>query len=214
MRTISSLVRDKLKRRPTILRHLQDGLINATALARKIRPEIEGASGEKVSLEAITAAIIRYTKEIQTKPQLADPSLFVGDISIQTGLSNINFTAADFDNETRSAAEALKSRGEFYIMTQGVWYGGLIARGDALEGIGLNKPKVTRRVDNLVGVTVKLRPGHEPVLGVCANIVSLVADNGVNLDEVISTEHEMTLIVSEEDADTATRVLVAASKMS
>ncbi len=212
MKTISSTVNEILATRPFVVEHIRRDLINLSALAREIQNEVEKEVGEKVSRESITMALSRYSPSQSETDQ--HPENFIGDITLQTGLSVLCFKSDDFYQAIEGAVAELNRLDEFFVITKGINFGGLITRTALIDKLCINEAAVLETEDNLVGVTVKLLPGHEPVLGVCAYIVSLVSQNGVNLEEIISTKDEMTLVIKEQYANLACDILINASNKS
>ncbi len=165
--------------------------------------------GRNVTQESVAIAINRLNKKADSM-MYGDPTAYIGDVSIQSGLTIVSYAAADFIAAT-SALEKLHAVKEFYIHTQGIWHAGFVARTEIIDKLEVTFEKALRREDDLAGVTVRLRPGHEPVIGVCAYIIGLTSQHGVNLEEVLSVHDEITMIMHQRYAFDAANSLLAAS---
>lgn len=194
MITISDRIRSWIERHPTHALHMRQGIINYSSLARHIKPEIEEASGERVSVEAITLALNRQAKRM-TSADDTDFASYLGEISVQSGLGILTIPQADINTDAFfRAARKLHEQHEYMVYTRGIWHTALIGRSEVIDELEASlRGTVTSR--GLVGVTVKLRPGHLPVPGVCAYVLQLLAERGVNLIEVTSSHNELTVFV-------------------
>ena len=206
MVSISSHVQSWLDEHPTIRAHVAEGIINHSALARRIRHDIESSLGEKVSIESITIALNRAGKVLERQRQ-TDPLSYIGDISIQTGLTILIFNVDHFDS--LSLPTALTSEQSYFVSTRGIWHASVITTSHIATRSGLIK-SCTERQDDITSITIKLREGHIPIPGVCAGILSLLANKGVNLQEVISTHNELTILTDQINTDRALKALMDA----
>ena len=59
MKTIKEHITELLKEEPFLLEGINDGIINISALSRKILPEINKLTGKKINKNAIIMAIKR-----------------------------------------------------------------------------------------------------------------------------------------------------------
>lgn len=207
MITIADRVRDWINLHPAYAKHMREGLLNYSALARQIKPELERASGERFSIEAVTLALNRAAKQ-DNQASYLDYSQFIGEVSVQSGLAALTIPQADIDTETFfEAAKRLHMRHEYTLYTRGIWHTSLIGSAavvrelqDTLDGTIISQ--------DLVGITVKLRPGHLPVPGVCAHVLQLLAAHDINLIEVTSSHNELTVFIPEHSTQAALACLL------
>lgn len=207
MITIADHVKTWVHRHPTHAMHMQQGIINYSSLARHIKPEIERASGERVSVEAITLALNRTAKQLSPS-DIVDYGSFIGEVSVQSGLGVLtipqaSINAASFFN----AVKKLHDKQEYMVYTRGLWYTALIGRLEIIDELERTlHGTVTSR--DIVGITVKLRIGHLPIPGVCAYVLQVLASQGINLIEVVSSHNELTVFIPSEFTNTALDCLV------
>lgn len=208
MRTVANRVETWLADHPFHQSFLARGLLNASALAREIRPELERQAGEKLSEQAITLAISRLARRLQAADNdidviWTDFDRFVGEVSVQSGLSILTIPQVTIDEPALyDVLMDLHAAQEYTLYTRGVWHTALICKQDTVERLArhFEQSIVTHDV---VAVTVKLRPGHLPVPGVCAYILEKLAQHGVNLAEVTSAHDELTVVIDKQFTQTA-----------
>jgi len=207
MRTISDFVENWIEQNPVVREHLAAGIINHSALARDIKADIEQSAGEKVSIEAVTIALNRIGKRLKPNAGTPNPLSFIGDISIQTGLDILIYEVSDFDS--LDIPPRSRSEHTYFVSAKGIWHASIITTSDAARDPRLCQKAHTHERD-LTATTVRLKPGHIPVPGVCAGILSLLANKGVNLEEVNSTHNELTILTDQSNADLALKTLLDA----
>lgn len=207
MFTISSRVEQWLKSHPFHTSFMSKGLINASSLARTIRPELEADAGTMLSLEAITLSLNRLSKR-QKSSLPNDYSNFVGEVSIQSDLSVLTIPQVNLDIDAfYDAVKSMHKNQEYTLYTRGVWHTALIGPRDTVQKVAKHFQN-TLITHNQVGLTVKLKSGHLPTLGVCAFVLEKIAQNGINLTEVTSSHDELTIIIDKKFAQTAINCLV------
>ncbi len=207
MITITDRVTDWVRQHPFHASFMRDGLINNSALARYIKPELEKQAGEILSLEAIILALNRTGKHQGSLPP-PDFERYIGEVSVQSNLSILSIRQVDLDLMAFfGAVNTLHQNQEYTLYTRGVWHTALIGKRDAIEDLSkhFNHSFLTH---DLIGITVKLRQGHLPVPGVCAYILQKLAFNNINLQEVTSTHDEMTIIIDKNYTQAALNCLV------
>ncbi len=208
MISISAHTQSWLDENPNIRSLLSEGLVNRSALARKMHGDIERQLGEKASLESVTIALNRIGKTLSMH-SATTPTHFIGDISVQTGLTILIYHISDFDTLTLPDAQDLKQG--YFVTTRGIWHASIITTSKIAKDSDLLEACFEHQ-DVITSVTIKLKEGHIPIPGVCAGILSLLANKGVNLQEVISTHNELTILTDQNNADLALKTLMQAAR--
>lgn len=207
MITITDRVKTWVTEHPFHATFMADGLINASALARLIQPNIESQMGETVTVEAVTLALNRYGKDSHSA-HLVDFDRYVGEVSVQSGLSIMTIPQVDLDSaEFFQAITELQRQQEYTIYTRGIWHTALIGKKEVISTLSQNFPGTITSHD-IVGITVKLKPGHLPVPGVCAYVLQKLAYRNINLQEVTSSHNELTVFINRIDTNKALECLV------
>lgn len=207
MITISDHVKNWVHNHPTHAMHMRQGIINYSSLARIIKPDIEHASGERVSVDAITLALNRVAKKLSPESDI-DYSRFLAEVSVQSGLGVLTIPQSDINTDVFfRAARKLHEQNEYMVYTRGIWHTALIGKLNIIDELETTlHGTVTSR--DIVGITVKLKIGHLPVPGVCAYVLQLLADRGVNLIEVTSSHNELTVFIPSKFTNVALESLI------
>lgn len=207
MITIADHVKTWIHHHPTHAMHMRQGIINYSSLARLIKSDIERESGERVSVEAVTLALNRAAKKLTSENDI-DYSQFLGEVSVQSGLGVLTIPQSDINTDLFfRAARKLHERNEYMVYTRGLWYTALIGTVNVIDELEAKlHGTVTSR--DIVGITIKLRIGHLPVPGVCAYVLQLLAERGVNLIEVTSSHNELTVFIPSKFTNVALEALI------
>ena len=92
MSTISKITEEIINRSPFLREAMTENLINISALARKISPEVEKTSGKEIKEGAIVMAIKRMTPGVYHKLDIKIQNVIggIGDFLVRSDL--IDFT--------------------------------------------------------------------------------------------------------------------------
>jgi len=201
MITISTRVQRWIAQNPFIRDELSKGIINHSALARLIVSDIKVSAGEHISLEAVTIALNRIGKQLAESTEEVLLKQFIGDTSLQTGLSIIVI-------KSDPPIEFPVNRSDYFVITRGIWHTIIITKKKSPEELGIGKDAIVKVAENVAGITIRLEDGNVEVPGVCAFILQGLAIKAVNLIEVVSAHDEMTVFVKQEDVHDALAALL------
>jgi len=209
MITIQEIVDKTLKSRPYIEEAINDGIINLTALANLLVPEIEKTLGKPVKTGAIVMAIKRhYPGNL--------PLIKIKSDSLLENLSNIivrsNIVVHTYEN-SNSLPEQLaslssmfsKQKKLFYTFSQGVFETTIITNNSAESELvnGLKKENLLHSKSNQSCITLYLPDENAEIPGYYYFILKKIAWEGINITEVLSTTNEFSIILDEQDVDHA-----------
>lgn len=210
---IADVVNTLVRQSPFTTEALTEGLINVSALARKLQPEVEKILGKPVKTGAIVMAVNRMPAGELTYEDRRLRLFFrqLSDISVRTNL--LDYTFRNSDTLLDRQAELLNLIGQssnvFYTFSQGVSETTIIV-GDAieerLEEI-FRKEKLLDKEKDLASITLMLPVENRSLYGLYYYILKDLAWHGVNLVELISTSNEFTVIVQQTDLDQAFSLL-------
>ena len=94
--SIPEVVREIITRNRSIYDCMKMDLINFTALAVKIQPEIERILGNSVNLNTIVVAIKRYADSFETKQEVKEESVLKNArLALTDGIVDIKFSIKD-----------------------------------------------------------------------------------------------------------------------
>ncbi|MCV0372811.1 MAG: ACT domain-containing protein [Nitrosarchaeum sp.] len=94
--SVPEVVREIITRNRSIYDCMKMDLINYTALAVKIQPEVEKVLGNAVNLNTIVVAIKRYADSFESKDEIRDESVLKNArLALTDGIMDIKFSVKD-----------------------------------------------------------------------------------------------------------------------
>ena len=214
MITIPNAVEEIIKTKPFLENALVDGLINLSALARQLKPQIEERTGKTINEGAIVMALNRLVPRLSivSAAKLKNVVKNIGDIIVRSDLTDYTFANSEtlYEKEAELLAGLKDKNNVFCTFSQGVEETTIIISTIAaplVEKI-FNDEKVIAKSDNLSSITVKLPMSNSAAPGVYYYIFKKLAWENINIVEVISTTNEYTIIVADADIDAAFSILM------
>lgn len=214
MITVAEVVERLVARSAFVTEALAEGLINVSALARKLRPEVEQELGKAVKEGAIVMAVNRMQRGELAYVDKDLQRFFrrLSDIGVRSNL--LDYTFANSDTLLRRQARLLEHiSGQpkgFFTFSQGVAETTLIvnqANEHYVEELFVEERLLDKEM-HLSAITLMLPVENRSLYGVYYYILKELAWNGINLVELISTSNEFTIIVRNADLDSAFSTLV------
>ena len=96
MMSVPEVVREVITRNRSIYDCMKMDLINYTALAVKIQPEIEKILGNSVNLNTVVVAIKRYADSFETKEEMKEESVLKNArLALTDGIMDVRFSVKD-----------------------------------------------------------------------------------------------------------------------
>ena len=214
MKTIASAVEHYIKSKPFLQTALSEGIINLTSLARIIRKDIQA---ETTTREVRNGAIVMALKRLSVDMEFRSTHRIVkilkniGDIIVRSNLTDYTFlTSETFMNAQAQLLNKIKNnRDIFYATTRGVNEANIIVS-NSMESIVENifkKERILHKFTDLGAISVKLPEENVSVSGIYYFIFQRLAWEGVNMNEVISTANEFTIVIPENQIDIAFKVI-------
>ena len=215
MISIPSAVESVIKKRPFLEGALIEGLINLSALARQLKPEIESMVGREVNDSAVIMALNRLVPrlEIITAKKAKSVVENIGDITVRS-----NFTFHNSPTLHLKQARLLERVNEqsnlFCTISQGI-YETTIVVSEQISGVIeelFAEEMLTSKNANLSLITIKLPSDNTLCPGVYYYLFKELAWDCINIVEVISTTNEFTIVVSDRDIHRAFAILMNAKQ--
>ena len=214
MKTVASAVEQYIKSKPFLQTALSQGIINLTSLARVIRKNIQSeTTTREVRNGAIVMALKRLSvdMEFRSTHRIVKVLKNIGDIIVRSNLTDYTFlTSETFMNAQAQLLNKIKNnRDIFYATTRGVNEANIIVS-NSMESIVENifkKERILHKFTDLGAISVKLPEENVSVSGIYYFIFQRLAWEGVNMNEVISTANEFTIVIPENHIDIAFKVI-------
>jgi aspartokinase len=218
MVSIPTAVETVIKKRPFLEGALVDGLINLSALARQLKPEIERMVCKEVNDSAVIMALNRLVPRLGAVSAEKAQGVVenIGDITVRSNLAD--YTFLNSPTLHRKQAQLLEKMSEanniFCTFSQGI-YETTIVVSESLMGVMeelFAEEQVVSKNSNLSLITVTLPSDNTLYPGVYYYLFKELAWDDINLVDVISTSNEFTIVVSDKDIHRAFAVLMNAKQ--
>ena len=214
MSSISKVTEDIINRSPFLREAMREDLINISALARKIKPEIEKATNKEIKEGAIVMAIKRMSPGIYHKVDVKINNVIggIGDFLVRSDL--IDFTIENSETIQKSQANLIQFLQEdkdcFFTLCKGITETTYIMNAKYIDESRRFFANETIKAQNLnlSSITVKLPTTNIETYGVYYYILKHLAWEGINIVQVVSTANEFTAIVHSNDIDDAFKILM------
>ena len=215
---VSDVVNQLVNRSPFLREAMADNLINASALARKLKPRVSAILKKEVQQGAILMAIKRLPNEAPTMKtrRLRDFLRKLTDISVRSNLVDYTFRHSDTLLNKQGVLLGIISDhpNSFYTFSRGISETTILITEDLaepLEELFRKETLLDKRIE-LASISLMLPEENRSLYGVYYAILKVLAWEGINLVELISTSNEFTVIVRQEDLEDAFRVLTELRK--
>ena len=214
MSTISKVTEEIINRSPFLREAMTENLINISALARKIRPEVEKGTGKEIKEGAIVMAIKRMTPGVYHRLDLKIKNVIggIGEFLVRSDLIDFTFENSETlrDSQRQLIQFISNDKDSFFTLCKGITETTYILNAkynDDVERIFANERLKGHNV-NLSSITVKLPETNTETYGVYYYIMKHLAWEGINIEQVVSTANEFTGIVNSDDIDNAFKILM------
>lgn len=181
-KSVAQLVRETIQMRPSITDALKMQIVNYSALARMLQTEI----GEG-SLEAVKAAIIRISEELETKKGLQEEKV----------LSILRKSVVRLQDKI-AVIISPKELGIPYIVTAYLTDSYVYVVDQTL--LKEKPPEFAQLKSNLVALILISPPVVESTPGFVAFLTSLMASREINIAEFISCSTNTVIVLDQKDA--------------
>lgn len=208
--SVPEVVREIITRNRSIFDCMKMDLINYTALAVKIQPDVEKVLGNPVNLNTIVVAIKRYADSFEVKDEVEEKSVLKNArLALTDGIIDIKFSKNDSQgidpisilnqfSKITSNYDFFRSSDSFRFLTEDL---------DDIRRIFNSLPN---QEDIFSTGLAKIRISIPPTQNK-SDTVSYVAevlhDNGIELVNAFFSQDNITIILNEKDASRAYEVL-------
>jgi len=218
MRTIQETVETIINRTPFIEEAMQEKLINISSLARVIQPEVEEILGKKVKSGAIMMSINRLSpiNILRIRKNIKSFSLKLGDFIVRSDLYDYTYKNSNtlYEQISLLFGKIGNNRESFFTVSQGIFETNIVISSNLQEDIKtlFSDEVLICSMEKLASITIKLPKTNLEQSGVYYFILKQLAWANIPVQEVISTTHEMTLVVKEIDINQTFSILIELKK--
>ena len=213
MKTISSAVNEYIKSKPYLSSALADGIINLTSLARNIHTDIESTMNKSVNQGAIIMALKRVSDDasFMLTKKIIRILKNLGDITVRSSLVDYGFLLSDslLLTQANLLKEIEYKKDVFYTSSRGVAESNIVVSQNIVPLVDeLFKNEICHtKLENLSSITIKLPSDNVKIPGIYYFIFQRLSWEGVNINQVISTSNEFTILMDEDSINIAFEVI-------
>ena len=208
--SIPEVVREIITRNRSINDCMKMDLINYTALAVKIQPEIERILGNSVNLNTVVVAIKRYSDSFEIKEEVKEESILKNArLALTDGIMDIKFSVKE-SNEMDPAAildkfSKITSNYDFFRLSDSFRF-----LTEDMEDIRQIFSNVSNRDDMFSTGLAKVRisvPTSQNQSDVVSYVAEVLHANGIELVNAFFSQDNIIIILNEKDAARAYDIL-------
>ena len=214
MKTIQEAVEITIRKTPFIEEALNEKLINVSSLAREILPEVSKLLKKEVKVGAVMMAINRLSpvNELRIRKNIKKLALDLGDVIVRSDLCDFTFknTSSLLKEIAKILSKSADRNDYFLTVSQGIFETNIVTSKNLqpfVEEI-FKSEILINNVNDLASITIKLPKENLEQSGVYYFILKQFAWANIAVQEVISTTHEMTIVVKEQDVNETFAILM------
>lgn len=214
MKTIQEAVEITIRKTPFIEEALNEKLINVSSLARVVLPEVSKLLKKEVKVGAVMMAINRLSpaNELRVRKNIKKLALDLGDVIVRSDLCDFTFknTPSLLKEIAKILSKSADSNDYFLTVSQGIFETNIVTSKNLQHFVEeiFKKETLINNVNDLASITIKLPKGNLEQSGIYYFILKQFAWANIAVQEVISTTHEMTIVVKEEDVNETFAILM------
>lgn len=206
MISIADALNEIIQKYPFIEEGLAKDLINYSAFAREVRPEIEKKLYKSAKEGAIVMALKRISDNL-SKRNKKNQKLNLTNLTVKSNLTEFTFLNSEsLADKQRTLFNQLADKKDiFCAVSQGVRETTFIADPEAalaIERVFVSENLVAK-IDNLSSITIYLPKEVVYIPGVYYQVLKILSWEDINVIEVLSTYTELTIIVENKYVDQA-----------
>jgi aspartokinase len=208
--SVPEVVREIITRNRSIFDCMKMDLINYTALAVKIQPDVERVLGNSVNLNTIVVAIKRYADSFEVKDEVEEKSVLQNArLALTDGIMDIKISSGDFEgmdpltildkfSKITSNYDFFRSSDSFRFLTED------------LDDIRQIFDTLPNREEIFSTGLAKIRisiPTNQNKSDVVSYVAEVLHKNGIELVNAFFSQDSIIIILNEKDASRAYEIL-------
>ncbi len=208
--SVPEVVREIITRNRSIYDCMKMDLINYTALAVKIQPEIERILGNSVNLNTVVVAIKRYSDSFENKEEINEESVLKNArLALTDGIMDIKFSIKD-SNEIDPIAildkfSKVTNNYEFFRVSDSFRF-----LAEDMEDIRQIFSNISNRDDMFSTGLAKIRisiPSSQNQSDVVSYVAEVLHTNGIELVNAFFSQDSIVIILNEKNSSRAYDIL-------
>jgi len=208
--SVPEVVRDIITRNRSISDCMKMDLINYTALAVKIQPEIEKILGNSVNINTVVVAIKRYSDSFEVKEEVKEESVLKNArLALTDGIMDIKFSVKESNEMDPTAIldkfSKITNNYDFFRLSDSFRF-----LTEDMEGIRQIFSNVSNRDDMFSTGLAKIRisvPTSQNQSDVVSYVAEVLHANGIELVNAFFSQDNIMVILNEKDAARAYDIL-------
>ena len=202
--SVPDVVREIITRNRSIYECMKMDVINYTALAVKIQPDVEKQLGTPANLNTIVVAIKRYADSFDEKEDISDePILKNARLSLTDRIMGLEWNMVDFVEQdvSRMFAEAQKAFSDSEFFRFGDSFRILTEDSDSARHLFQSFPKENDYRPGLAKIKIQIAGQNRS--DVLSYVTQILHYNGIEIIDALLSQDGVVLIFKEEDAPRA-----------
>ena len=208
--SVPEVVREMITRNRSIYDCMKMDLINYTALAVKIQPEIERILGNSVNLNTVVVAIKRYSDSFEIKEEIKEESVLKNArLSLTDGIMDIKFSIKDSNKinpmEILEKFSKVTNNFEFFRVSDSFRF-----HAEDMEDIRQIFSNVSNKEDMFSTGLAKIRisiPTSQNQSDVVSYVAEVLHTNGIELVNAFFSQDSIVIILNEKNSSRAYDIL-------
>jgi len=214
MASLSKIIEDRINNIPFLRENLSEGLINTSALARVLKPELEERLGKKIKESTIIMSIGRLplAKNVSIQKRLANVIDNIGDLVVRSNL--VKYNLKNYNGISKDQSGFLQKSenitDSFYTVSRGINETTILINSQMVRLLEqeMENNFILSKTENLSAITLKLPEDNVQIEGVYYFILKKLAWKNITIEEVVSTTNEFTIVVKSDLISKAFDVLI------
>lgn len=203
MISISDVLNEIISTYPFVEEGLSKGIVNYSAFAREIKPQIEKRLYKTIKEGAIVMALKRISSKLN-KPKSAG-NINLTDLTVRSNLSEFTFqNSQTLLEKTRQLLSSIGTKQDlFCTLSEGIRETTFIISSVLAGKIRMlfKQEQLVVNINNLSSITIRLPKEVVYIPGVYYQILKRLAWENINVIEVLSTYTEVTIVVENKNVD-------------
>ncbi len=202
--SVPEVVREIITRNRSVYDCMKMDLINYTALAVKIQPDVEKTLGNSVNLNTIVVAIKRYADSFDAKEDVAEDAVLKdARLTLTDGIMGLSWNMTDAGDEmAKMLNEFHKEFTDSEFFRFGDSFRILTEDSDRVRRHFQSLPRENQFNSGLAKIKVAVPEGHSRS-DVMAFVTEILHYNGIDMADALFTQDGLVIVLKEEDAPKA-----------